>query len=64
MRDITVSEVQEVSGGSFVFDVAAAWVGTVAGVGLAVVGAPVLVGAAVTLGLTVAIAGGAAAAGI
>lgn len=64
MRDISVIEVEEVSAGSLAFDVAAAWVGTVAGVGLAVVGAPVLVAGAVTFGLAVGIAAGASAAGL
>ncbi|WP_126539520.1 hypothetical protein [Aerosticca soli] len=51
MKELTMHEVGQVNGGMLALDIAEAWVGTVAGVGLGLVGAPVLVAGAVGLGL-------------
>ncbi len=59
MRELNEIELGEVDGGKIstgtALSVAGCWVTTVAGVGLAVVGAPVLAGAAGTLALGLAI---------
>lgn len=58
MKELSISQVEQVSGGietATVLGGAGVWVGTVAAVGLAVVGAPVLVGAAVTFTLGMAL---------
>ncbi len=57
MQVLTMTEINEVNGGSWEMDAAGAWVGTVAGVGLGLVGAPVLIGAAIGLGLAGAFIG-------
>lgn len=54
MKQLTGNEVQQVNGGSTALNIAETWVGTVAGVALGAVGAPLLVGAAVGLGLGLA----------
>ena len=54
MKQLTVNEAQQVSGNGTALAIAETWVGTVAGVALGAVGAPLLVGAAVGLGLGLA----------
>lgn len=51
MRELTRVEVEQVSGGSWEMGLAETWVGTVAGVALGTVGAPVLASAAVGFAL-------------
>ena len=58
MRELTMNEVEDVSGGletATALGAAGVWVCTVAAVGLAVVGAPVLVAGAVTFALGMAL---------
>ena len=51
MRELSMNEVEQVSGGSWELGLAETWVGAVAGVALGTVGAPVLAAGAVGLAL-------------
>lgn len=51
MRELKQSEIENVSGGSWEMGLAETWVGTVAGVALGTVGAPLLASAAIGFAL-------------
>ena len=57
MQVLTTTEINEVNGGSWEMDAAEAWVGGVAGVGLGLVGVPVLIAGGIGLALAGAFIG-------